>query len=665
MLNTIGKNRTAEKPILAAALAYHRAGFHPIPISQGKKAPPLIKEWNKPLPTGKAGEEKIRSWFGQWPNANLGIVCGNGLAVVDVDSERATLALEKELGGIPGTLTVKTDNGVHFFFRCPPDQASFNPRLPGGEKEEVKAWNTYVLSPPSVVEKTGRARCFENGNLLDGLDALAELPCLFRKHKRPPLVEKIREQFSKHPTKEGWKAHRPLGYRSRSEAEMASALALVNAGWPESEILAEGRSWPKYREISSQGSIERAEGYLSHTLRMARARFIQFPPEGCKGKKHAEKAERAMNSFSWPCSYTIRSGKWRGMRIRGDTLRRVYTAHIVIAKRWAGETDYGADVRTISQLARASMGTASKANAALIEMSLLRRAKWAEGTTAAKYNLFFFENENSGCVSQGGGENENSIASTKEHEKDLFSNSPPVPPGHDVFRGLPPSNHGIWARLLSHGPERTKPLARRLGLDPATVRAGVGRMEPLGLVKRSEEGLWHGVPHALDELDALAVRMGADGKAEKVRERHRREREYHSALHSFELLGVSSALMGLGFSRAEIIAFIYPDHFDLRESVIRSPFTGEAREITADAEKCLLEWLKVRGPESGPLYFTDKREILGRMKARERGERPGRLKYHIERNGAGGPEELRERNPIYDDAEFASATINAEEIEYQ
>ena len=67
--------------LLADALAYAENGYAVIPVGRNKI--PLIKDW----PIKAATDcQQIISWWSQWPDANIAIVCGEksgGLIVVE------------------------------------------------------------------------------------------------------------------------------------------------------------------------------------------------------------------------------------------------------------------------------------------------------------------------------------------------------------------------------------------------------------------------------------------------------------------------------------------------------------------------------------------------------------------------------------------------------
>ena len=61
-------------------------------------------------------EQTIRSWWRASPDANIGLACGNGRVVVDVDDLRALEEFEAQYGTMPPTPSQQTGKGVHFVF---------------------------------------------------------------------------------------------------------------------------------------------------------------------------------------------------------------------------------------------------------------------------------------------------------------------------------------------------------------------------------------------------------------------------------------------------------------------------------------------------------------------------------------------------------------------
>jgi hypothetical protein len=104
-------------------------------------------------------ESRIREWFRDVPDANLG-VHADGLIVVDVDprdgGDESWRALESEHGEVPPTWRVITGSkGEHIYFQCPSGvvvtnvaaKAMTNPPL--GPGVDVRTTGGYLVAPPS------------------------------------------------------------------------------------------------------------------------------------------------------------------------------------------------------------------------------------------------------------------------------------------------------------------------------------------------------------------------------------------------------------------------------------------------------------------------------------------------------------------------------------
>lgn len=91
-----------QKPRLEAALRYARAGIPVLPVRVSEeengryKKKPLIRDWPNQASTDP---RKINPWWHRWPDASIGIVCGerSGLLVVDEDRPGALEELPGEL----------------------------------------------------------------------------------------------------------------------------------------------------------------------------------------------------------------------------------------------------------------------------------------------------------------------------------------------------------------------------------------------------------------------------------------------------------------------------------------------------------------------------------------------------------------------------------------
>ena len=123
------------------------AGWSPFPVRQNSKIP--IESWvqyqDSPPPV-----ETVAAWNERFPDCNVGIATGriSGMIVLDLDSPEAVAEAEKL--GIPHTVTAKTGNGMHVFFRYPgvrtPNRAGFRPHM------DIRGDGGYVVGAGSMHE---------------------------------------------------------------------------------------------------------------------------------------------------------------------------------------------------------------------------------------------------------------------------------------------------------------------------------------------------------------------------------------------------------------------------------------------------------------------------------------------------------------------------------
>lgn len=113
------------------------------------------------LKDATANEDKIRQWWGIWPNANIGIVTGNGSGVVVLDVDLKTYGhqslayLENEYGTLPQTLeSITGSGGSHYLFACP-DVPVKNSASRIAHGLDIRAEGGYIVAPPSF-HKSGQ-----------------------------------------------------------------------------------------------------------------------------------------------------------------------------------------------------------------------------------------------------------------------------------------------------------------------------------------------------------------------------------------------------------------------------------------------------------------------------------------------------------------------------
>jgi P4 family phage/plasmid primase-like protien len=79
-------------------------------------------------------------------DGNYGVLCGNGLIVVDSDTEK----LDEKLQSLPQTFTVKTSKGKHYYFFCKNCEKSFTILKNKKHYGEVQSTGKCVVGPNSI-----------------------------------------------------------------------------------------------------------------------------------------------------------------------------------------------------------------------------------------------------------------------------------------------------------------------------------------------------------------------------------------------------------------------------------------------------------------------------------------------------------------------------------
>lgn len=147
--------------MLQIALRYARLGFSVFPLSPDSKIP-LSREKMGLKDGDKAGvsvatidESQITKWWTDHPDSNVGLALGrvSGIMAVDLDLNHG--GTREDLKKFPRTVTVKTKNGYHVYFKYDPRikaQAIF-----GGTTNEAAAFlrsdGLYMVAPGSVVDE--------------------------------------------------------------------------------------------------------------------------------------------------------------------------------------------------------------------------------------------------------------------------------------------------------------------------------------------------------------------------------------------------------------------------------------------------------------------------------------------------------------------------------
>ena len=176
-------------PALDAALGYLTRGWSVIPLKPSAKTP--LVNWVE-FQTRRASEAEVRLWFGRFPYANVGIVCGDisGILVLDIDprngGEESISQLERDGNLIPwpGMVVDTGGGGGHIYFTCPPGthkSSGFRPGL------DLQANGSYVVAPPSIHPTTGKSYILRAGT--EGVTPLAPPEWLLNLAAAPKKAE--------------------------------------------------------------------------------------------------------------------------------------------------------------------------------------------------------------------------------------------------------------------------------------------------------------------------------------------------------------------------------------------------------------------------------------------------------------------------------------------
>lgn len=132
------------------AQAYAQRGWQAFPLKPRDKIP--FVKW---ADVATCDEAMLTGWFDNYPDANIGIACGqrSGIVVLDVDAghggyESLTKLIEK-YGALPETPVSKTGSGgEHIIFKYPAGVDIRNSAGKLGPGLDVRANGGYIVAPP-------------------------------------------------------------------------------------------------------------------------------------------------------------------------------------------------------------------------------------------------------------------------------------------------------------------------------------------------------------------------------------------------------------------------------------------------------------------------------------------------------------------------------------
>jgi len=486
----------------AAREEFEGLGFDTLPLAPGTKNRPIVRAWQR--------QEPYRMWQIAPENANIALRSGGcaQAAFIDCDDKDnpATFTnIESYLAGLGYLLgdypVIQTASGIgrHIYI-------AFEGGLPGnarnlslefGAGEFRYGPGAYVVAPPSIVGIARYALLEGDYRQLPRLSLAVILPILGNQdtvQERGPVGIPRRAKA----LLQGINLEK---YRTRSEAEQAILVSLINAGFSFEEILQLFIFHPcagKFSEL--RGKSEKKA-----------MRWLRFSFE--KAKEWAETHESERRQIAKSVRDWAEKRAWPGRT--GSTDRAVFLAHTQIAYR-AGRLTYAASARDLAELAGVSHPTASNATRRLCSDSyrLLALDIEAVADCAAIYRL------------ENPGQSLPLPHSTEVRECKVMSS-------HDAFRfrGLGKSAAEVW-EVLQHEPATERELAERTGRHKRTVVRALKRMsklidgatgEVVSMVE-NEGNTWRTLEV---DLDFIASLIGTAGTGKQQRKKHKQERQCH------------------------------------------------------------------------------------------------------------------------------------------
>jgi Bifunctional DNA primase/polymerase, N-terminal len=156
--------------LLRSALFWARRGFGIFPVEpKGKR--PIGRLAPHGFKSASSDSARIKLWWTQQPDANIGLAISEGMFVIDIDSDEACWAwigLCERHGKYGPTLTIKTGRGRHIYFKSSSKIKNSHGQI--AEGIDVRGPGSCVIAPPSV-HPTGQIYALENRNALEVAEA--------------------------------------------------------------------------------------------------------------------------------------------------------------------------------------------------------------------------------------------------------------------------------------------------------------------------------------------------------------------------------------------------------------------------------------------------------------------------------------------------------------
>lgn len=135
-------------PLLgASALWYAEQGLAVFPLQPAAKVP---MRGSRGCKDATADPDRVRAWWEQRPDANIGLATGHLVDVIDIDGPAGVASWAAMLDALPpalGKVSTPRPGGTHLYVAAVPGRGNKARLLPG---VDYRGTGGYVVAPPSV-----------------------------------------------------------------------------------------------------------------------------------------------------------------------------------------------------------------------------------------------------------------------------------------------------------------------------------------------------------------------------------------------------------------------------------------------------------------------------------------------------------------------------------
>lgn len=481
---------------------FYKVGLYIIPLKPNSKEPMGNFSW-------RSTSQNVL-WENADQNSNIGIRCGgiNNLLVIDCDDKNKPGTFSKTRNHLTGLgLQIKdfpivrtaSQVGRHIYIQSENTPVGncklFNPVFGSGELRYGEG--CYVVGPPSKIDGGGQYELISGDFNKRPIINFQDLLPLIKDNGEKEEASTISiESLSRNAKLLLW-GKNVEKYRSRSEAEQALLVSMINKGLSFDDIYTLFRKYPAAGKFKDKyfNSPKNGIDYLRRSFESA----TKFSKNNI-----SEGRQKAINAMNWASNMV-----WIGRT--GSYDRAIFLAHTQQAYK-SGKEVYHASVRDLAEYAGVSIGAVSTANKRLIKKESIKYIKKETINLATLYSL-----------------GQTCTLTQYKDVRECISLS-----NHDLFRyhGFGKNGFEIW-ESLREGPKTLEEIIVSTGRSKRTIKRKLEKMQRITdlrtgeiysmIIKENEKFILN---HNID-LDFLAELIGTIGLGKKQKHQHELDREKH------------------------------------------------------------------------------------------------------------------------------------------